>query len=393
MRRYLVLIRAPHGLRLAAGTAVFYPGQAALGLVLLLALHRATGSFASAGAGVAALTAAFSLSGLAQGRVIDRRGTRALVPMTAVCATAIAAMAAALSANAPAAALIVLAAAIGASIPATGLALHSVWSSLLDDPEQRSTAFAFQSLAQDAGFLIGPAAFGAVTVTVSPQVALACCWTLVATGSLAAATVPAQAHVAEPAGRPVSLLGALAAVAAVMAIVGIALDAVDVSTAAFATEHHRPQLAGVLLACFSVGSIAGALAYGARKWRSAPHVRLLGCTVALGILALGPVAAPSVALGVPAFVLAGLPVGTAITTAFLLAAESAPADRQTEAYALLSLTLNAGAALGGVLAGQLVARGSSSTGFLIVVAGGLLSATLLALMIAGGGFSRRVQRG
>lgn len=383
VRRYVVLVRAPHGLRLLVGTAVFELGQAALGLVLLLALHHRTGSFASAGAAIAAETVGFSLSALAQGRLIDQRGTRVILPITALYALAIAAMILALSADAPGGVLIALAGAVGASIPATGPALRAIWSSLLEDPDERSTAFAYQSLAQDAGYLLGPAAFGAVAVTVSPQVALACCWVLVAAGSLAAATVVAQPQSPAPPGAQTrSLLRTLAPIAAVMAVLGIALNAIDVSTAAFATEHHHPQLAGVLLACFSFGSIAGALAYGARSWRSALHTRLLGCTAALGILALGPVAAPSIAVGAPAFVLAGLPIATALTTAFLLAAQSAPPDRQTEGYALLSLTVNAGAALGGVLAGQVVAHASARAGFLIVVAASLLATTLLAATTA-----------
>lgn len=269
MHRYVVLARAPFGLRLLVGAAVFYPGQTALGLVLLLTLRHTTGSFAPAGAAVAAETAGFSLSGLAQGRAIDRLGTRVIVPVTAACALVFLSIVVALSAKVPAAVLVVLAAAVGASIPATAPALRAVWSSLLEDPDQRSTAFAYQSLAQDVGFLIGPATFGAIAVTVSPQVALACCWALIAGGSLAVASVPASTRTGAPSARRLGpLLRALASLVTVMAVVGVALDATDVSTAAFAVEHHRPQLAGVLLACFSVGSIAGALAYGARTWRS-----------------------------------------------------------------------------------------------------------------------------
>jgi MFS family permease len=254
----------------------------------------------------------------------------------------------------------------------------------LDDPDERSTAFAYMSLAQDAGFVVGPAAFGAVAVTVSPEVALACCSALIGAGGLIAATVAVRSRpVDAPSGRSGSLLRALATVAAVMAVLGVALDAVDVSTAAFASEHHHPQLAGVLLGCFSVGSIAGALLYGAHTWRSSLRTRLFGCSVALSILALGPVAAPSIALAAPIFVIAGLPLGATITTAFLLASDCAPSERQTESYALLSMTLNGGAALGGVLAGQLVTHGSARSGFLLAVASGLFTTALLALVSAG----------
>lgn len=81
-------------------------------------------------------------------------------------------------------------------------------------------------------------------------------------------------------------------------------------------------------------------------------------------------------------------MGTAITVAFLIATERAPTGRQTEAYALLSLTLNGGAALGGFLAGQAVAHGSAKAGFLVVVACGLLATILHVVPMVGGRIGR-----
>lgn len=384
MRRYRALARAPHGPRLLLGAAVFYPGQAALGLVLLLALHHATGSFASAGVAAAANTFAFSVSSLVQGRLIDRRGTRVLVPVIIACALAIAAIDVALSADASTPVLVLLGGVIGASLPAAGASQRTVWSSLLDDPDERATAFAYQSLAQDAGFVIGPAALGALATTVSPVLALSCCGVLIAAGGATVASVAAPADPGQPsaAASRRSPLRAVARLAAVLSTVGVALGALDVSIAAFATELHRQELAGVLLAAFSVGSLVGGAVYGARSWRSGLHVRLLGCTLALGVLALAPAVAQSIPLGAGALVLAGVPLAATLTTAYLLAADRAPAGRQTEAYALLALTLNGGAALGGALGGQLVAAGSARPGFLLAVASPLLGAALVALPVS-----------
>lgn len=381
VRRYLMLARAPHGPRMLAGAAVFYPGQAALGLVLLLSLHRATGSFASAGAAGGAETIAFSLSSIVQGRWLDRQGPRVLVPVAVACVLAIAAIDVALVAGAGTSVLVGLSAAVGGSIPAAGASLRTLWSSLLDDPDQRATAFAYQSLAQDAGFVIGPAALGALTTAVSPTLGLSSCAALIAAGAVTVAIVPSPARATRPpAGASErSIVVALGALAATLAAVGVTLGAVDVSTAAFATDHHSQQLAGVMLAAFSVGSVAGGVAYGARSWRSGLHIRLLACTLALAMLTLAPVAAPSTALLAPALVLAGAPLAATLTTAYLLAAERAPAGRQTEAYALLSLTLNGGSALGSALGGQLVAGGSAGPGFLLGVASPLLGATIILL--------------
>jgi MFS family permease len=382
MRRYRALAHAPHGPRLLVGAAVFYPGQAALGLVLLLALHRATGSFAAAGAAGAADTLGFSVSSLVQGRWIDRRGPRVLMAMTVTCALAITAINLALITGAGTPVLVGLAAAVGASIPAAGPSLRTVWSSLVHDPDQRATAFAYQSLAQDAGFVVGPAALGALAVSVSPALALSGCAVLIAAGAVTVATVPSPAAAARPpaSSSERSVVVALAPLAAALATVGVTLGAIDVSIAAFATEHGSQQLAGVLLAAFSVGSIVGGFAYGGRSWRSGLPVRLLGCMLALAVLTLAPVASPGIALGAFALALAGVPLAATLTTAYLLAGERAPTGRQTEAYALLSLTSNGGAALGGALGGLLVASGSARPGFLLGALTPLLGVTILGLL-------------
>ena len=379
MRRYKVLARAPRGLRLLVGAAVFYPGQAALGLVVLLSVHRATGSFASAGVAGAADTIAFSISSIVQGRWIDRRGTRTLLWMTFGCALAVAGISVALTVDAPGPVLIGLAGAVGGSVPAAGASQRAVWSSVLDDPDQRATAFAFQSLAQDAGFMTGPAALGALATAVSPALALGCCASLIAAGAVTVATVSSPGTPARPEfvvpGR--SIVVVLAPIAATLAAVGVGVGAIDVSTAAFATEHHDPQLAGVLLAALAAGSLVGGVAYGARSWRSPLPARLLVGTLALAALTLTPIAAPGIALAVPALLLAGIPFAPTLTTTYLLAAERAPADRQTETYALLSMALNAGAALGGALGGQLVAGRSARPGFLLAASSPLLGAAIL----------------
>src|SRR4051794_31367615 len=118
MRRFLVLLRAPDGRRLLAGGALVRPGQGATDLVVLLGIHRATGSFALGGAAVAVLTVASSISTVLQGRLIDRLGIRRLfVPMTAGLLAATGALAATLAVRTSAVVLLALAGALGALFP------------------------------------------------------------------------------------------------------------------------------------------------------------------------------------------------------------------------------------------------------------------------------------
>jgi MFS family permease len=103
----------------------------------------------------------------------------------------------------------------------------------------------------------------------------------------------------------------------------------------------------------------------------------------LGALLLLPAAAPSPALLALSLVAAGIPLAASLTTAYVLANDLVPAARRTEAFAWLSLALNAGAALGNAGAGTIAAHGGAAPGFLLAsgcAAGGaaILAASIVA---------------
>jgi hypothetical protein len=127
MRRYLALARLPNGLRLLAGSLLVAPGQAAIDLVILLALDHATGSFGAGGVAVAVGTIAFSASTIVQGRLIDRFGIRRVLgPAALALATATTTLAAAVALGSAPALLIGLSAVLGLSQPTTGAAARTV---------------------------------------------------------------------------------------------------------------------------------------------------------------------------------------------------------------------------------------------------------------------------
>jgi hypothetical protein len=67
-------------------------------------------------------------------------------------------------------------------------------------------------------------------------------------------------------------------------------------------------------------------------------------------------------------------MGVALTTAYLLAHDVVPQGSTTVAFSLLTLALNAGAATGFALGGQLAAHGSAANGFLLGAGAALLAA-------------------
>ena len=319
-----------NGPQLLAGSLLAAPGQAAIDLVILLALHHATGSFGPGGVAVAVGTIAFSVSTVVQGRLIDRCGIRRVLrPAALALATATAALAAAVALDAAPALLIGLSAVLGLSQPATGPAARTAWMTAATDADTRVTAFSYCSVTQDVGFVAGPALFGLLATVGTPPISLACCGALTAAGAPRDQLGRRKAGTADrvvPA-RSGKVLRSVAPLAAVMVAVGAALGAVDVSAPAFATQHGQPGLAGVLVAASSFGSLLGGLAYGARSWHAPAYHRLLACAAAFAATLVLPALAMSTAAAAAGLLIAGVPMGATLATAYLLAGDLVPEDR------------------------------------------------------------------
>jgi MFS family permease len=378
VRRYLALARLRNGPRLLVGLLLVAPGQAAVDLVILLALHHITGSFGPGGIAVAAETIAFSISTVIQGRLIDRFGIHGvLVPTALALALATAALTAAVALAPPATLLIGLSVVLGACQPATTSAAASAWMQVTkDDPDARTTAFSFGSVAQEIGFVVGPALFGLLATILTPAVSLACCGGLTSAGALAIGSADAGSN-REERGDPVpiwSLLRTVRTLLPVVVAVGFALGTVDVSAPAFASQHGEPKLAGVLVAAGALGGLFGGLAYGARSWKLSAGQRLLVFSALLGLLLVLPALAPTPLIAAAALLIAGAPIGATLTSAYLLAGELLPEDRATVGFSLVTLALTTGAAAGYAIGAQVASHASARHGFLIAAGAAIVGA-------------------
>ena len=193
---------------------------------------------------------------------------------------------------------------------------------------------------------------------------------------------PAAAEV--PATRSDGPLGALRSPAIrtlvlATAPIRFAFGAIEVALPAFATAQDRPELAGVLLAVWSLGSLVGGLVYGARR-RTGPlprvHLRL-AVLVTVGFLPL--LLAPSFAVMALLVIPAGLFVAPLIATRNELAGTAAPAGAETEALTWPLTALVGGIALGAATGGTLIDAGSWRTAILAGVTAAALGA-LVALL-------------
>ncbi|MEA2363366.1 MAG: hypothetical protein QOD71_2511 [Thermoleophilaceae bacterium] len=355
------------------------------GLAILLYVREVTGSFAAAGVCTGALALGSALGAPLQGRVVDRRGVGMLLPLAAVHAAGLLGIWATGTAGAPTAALAALSLVTGAAIPPVSSVLRSRWPYLLaEQPELVAGAFALDSVLIEIIFVVGPLVTTVVVATVGPQYALILSAACVLAGTLMLLSGLTGRAGPEPSreGRRVLGLGALAdpglrTLVFATLPVGFALGSVEVALPAFSEAEGSKELAGVLLAVWSCGSVVAGLAWGA----SAMRFSLLGAHMRFAWLlpvAIAPLALASspLAMGLLA-VLAGLPVAPLIASRNQLVDRVTPAGTATEAFTWPLTALVGGIALGAASAGAIVESSSWTAAVLVASVVATLGATVV----------------
>ena len=143
------------------------------GLAILLFVRDVTGSFASAGLCAGALALGSAIGAPLQGRLIDRRGVRMLLPLAALHAAGLLVVLAAGEASAATAALAAASLVAGAATPPVSSVLRSHWPYLLAErPELIPGAYALDSVMIELIFVTGPLVTTVVVATVGAQYAL-----------------------------------------------------------------------------------------------------------------------------------------------------------------------------------------------------------------------------
>ena len=382
LERYGRLLR---GTGAAAPLAASLLGRLALGvtgLALLLLVREETGSYAAAGLVAAAYALSFAAFAPVRARRADRRGPRGVVLLCGLLHPAVLLSLVLLAAQGAGAAVLAPAAVLaGATVPPLSGVMRALWGTLAQG-EELTTAYSLESVVVELCFVGGPLIVAGLTAWAGPSAAVLAAGLLVLLGSCWLASTPALRAVVphvHGAGRVAGPLTspAVRALLLPVACVGAGFGAVEVALPAFTEAHGAgPSSAGVLLAVFSVASIAGGLAYGALPL-AVPHARQLPWI--FGVLAMGtalPLLAPTTLLMGLALLPYGLTIAPFSTCNSVLLGRAAPAGTTTEAFAWSGSMIFGGSALGNGLAGGLVEHSGARAGLVLVAATGLL--TLLA---------------
>ncbi|MEU1201995.1 MFS transporter [Streptomyces sp. NPDC005813] len=381
---YAAVLRIPYARRTFGAALLGRLSYGIVSLSVMLAVTRATGSYTVAGTVMALFGATSVFLSPARAALVDRHGPRAaLLPMALLYAALLGTLAAASwRPGAPPVVLGAVAVAAGSCTPPLGPTMRAVWGELVGDRLLLQRAYSLDGVAEEVLFVSGPLLVGALVQTAPPAAGVALSGLLVGAGTLAFVASPAVRDV-RPSGlrkpgrgaaRP-SAARALVRPVVVAAGVGLSLGAVDLLVLAFAGErHHGDDVVAWVLAALSAGSAVGGLLNGAVDWRTSARVRLPLLAVGLGLALAAAGLAPGLGTLAAAVACAGFFVAPALTTAYLLADETAPEGSRTQAGAWVNTAVNAGSSGGTAAIGLLVGRLPLSVCFAVSGAVALLAA-------------------
>jgi MFS family permease len=359
LRRYIDVLRTPGVGRVAVFALIGRLPFGTLPLSIVLLMRKEHYDYAQIGAVLAAEALAVAATAVVGARLIDRLGQAPVLLVTgAIAGVTICAQAVAIVSGAPVGLLVALAVVQGASIPPISASMRALWAELVHE-DRLETAYAFDSVALELTFIVGPLIASGLATAWTPLAGVLLCAGLYSGAALGFARAPASRAWRPEAGVQRTLAGALSSpgirtIALVGAIAAVSFGVLEVALTAFAEEEGSRGAVGPLITIWAIGSVIGGLVYGARSWASPPARRFV---ILSGLLALGTLPLPfAESLAVMAILLLG--TGAALAplgaTEYALIDEFTPEGTATEGYSWLIVANTAGSAAGAFLAGLLI---------------------------------------
>jgi len=359
---YVEVLRLPGAIAFSAAGFIARLSLGIVGIGTLLYISNTTNSYAYAGLLQALFATTSAVAALFTSRLADKFGQRAvLIPLPCIFAFSLVSFVFAVQVDTARWMQMALIIVAGASFPSFGSFVRARWVyATLKDTDSLRSAFALESIFDELVFAIGPllAAFLAFNVGLPSPVLVAGGLALIGGFALASLTrsIP-PVHEVHPeqsySKNPLRHQGLTLLVTASLGI-GILFGSFDVAIVAFTKNAGQPELAGVTLALWAVGSMFGGIIYGSRHLRMPLPRQVQFTSLAMVIITIPmPLIANVNWLMLGAF-LSGFAIAPTLISTFSLAERLVPPSLLTQGLTWvnsgLALGFAAGASLGGILA-------------------------------------------
>ncbi|WP_394552750.1 MFS transporter [Agromyces sp. MMS24-JH15] len=350
MASYTELLKVPGVARIIAAqlTARFPSGM--LSLAFLLHVEQQTGSYGTAGLVLAATSIGQAVAGPLTSRLMGRFGMRPVLTLTLIVCTASVLAIALIPPLLPA--YLAIGILCGLSTPPVQSAVRTIYPKMVNS-RQLTPLFSLDATAQEIIWVVGPV----VTTFVSTQIGTV--WGIllaavmmvgggiwfIASPELGRVRIPrSKRRFGAVLGRPAVLLATVVGFLLIGACAAVEAGVV-------AVFGHDGAEAGIVLAIFSIGSIAGGLLFGHTPigpWATAR--RMLIVFVGTSMAAFG-MNFPWLSLSL---LVAGVGIAPALAVLFAIVSVSVKFSDTAEAYGWVGTGQLIGAALGSALAGFLI---------------------------------------
>jgi MFS family permease len=367
--------------RLMSSALIARLPQGMASLSILLLVRDTTHSYTAAGVAVGANAFATAACAPLLGRLIDRFGRDRTLPGFALGqAVMYATLAVAAGAGGHTGVLILLSAAAGALLPPIAPAVRALLRDVFEDRAVRDTAYSLDAVIQEAIWITGPLAVAVVVSLTSPSAAVVSLGVVCLVGTTLFLRSPLQRGT-RPRRHDHSRRSALAspelrALLGPVLLSGTALGATEVGLPSLALHAGSRPAAGLLLALWSVGSLAGGLWYGSRVWHTSltRRYRLL---LMMAVVFTAPlIIARSIPEGVIGALLAGLTCAPVFSCMYALVGRTVTPGSETEAFTWVSSALIGGIAAGSAIAGAVIKPGGVSAPFIVACLASSLAAAI-----------------
>ncbi|MFJ6652954.1 MFS transporter [Microbacterium sp. NPDC091313] len=359
---------------IAAQLAARFP-NGMTSLAVLLHIEQVTGSYGAAGLVLAATSIGQAISGPITSRWMGRWGMRRVLTLTlTVCAISIALLA---LLRLPIPGYMALGLVAGLSTPPVQSAVRTIYPKMVSS-RQLTPLFSLDASLQEIIWIVAPVVITIVATQVGTVQALLLIVAILAAGGAWFILSPEVGRVRIPRSRR-GFGRVLAKPAVLLATVsGFLLIAAcaAVEAGVVATFGHGGAEAGLVLAVFSIGSLAGGLSFGhipIGRWAMARRLAIVAAGLVLTIFSLNVWW-----LGGSLF-LAGIGIAPALAVIFAITSASVRFSETAEAYGWIGTGQLIGAAAGSAVAGFLIdgvgpqgayvaALGFAAVGVLVAVA-------------------------